>query len=115
MSLNNVRTIFKQNIYDDYKNVTFSEAGDTALAPASGIYCSYWNPSWKFLPTPLRVAVVRYCLQVEGDIDYAVSSYGTLLFEQLMLFCLFMTSSKILSHLHCNHASDSSTTSIAIQ
>ena len=53
------------------------------------------------------LTVVLYCLQVEGDINYAVSSSGTFL-EQLLLFCLFVTSSKVLSHLHCNHASNSS-------
>ena len=53
------------------------------------------------------LTVVLYCLQVEGDINYAVASSGSVL-EQLLLFCLFVTSSKVLSHLHCNHASNSS-------
>ena len=57
--------------------------------------------------TGLTVHVVLYCLQVEVDISYAVSSSGTFL-EQLLLFCLFVTSSKVPSHLHCNHALNSS-------
>ena len=43
------------------------------------------------------LTVVLYCLQVEGDINYAVSSSGTIV-EQSLLFCLFVTSSKVLGH-----------------
>jgi len=53
------------------------------------------------------LTVVFYCLQVEVDISYAVSSSGTFL-EQLLLFCLFVTSSKVPSHLNCSHALNSS-------
>ena len=45
--------------------------------------------------------VVLYYLQIAGDINYAVSSSGTMV-EQLLLLCVFVTSSKVLSHLHCS-------------
>jgi len=43
--------------------------------------------------------VILYFLQVAGDINYAVASTGTLI-EQVLLFFVFFTSNKALSHIY---------------
>jgi len=47
--------------------------------------------------------VILFLFQVPGDINYAISTTGTII-EQLLLLCVFLMSSKVLSHFHCNCA-----------
>ena len=42
------------------------------------------------------LAAILYYLRIAGDINYATSSCGTLI-EQLLLFCVFATSSKAIN------------------
>ena len=43
------------------------------------------------------LVIVLHCRQVEGDVNVTIST-TCLFFEQLLLFCVFVTSSKVLNH-----------------